>query len=98
MAALAAPVLFLLPGLVILALLPRQDRQALAPDEGLFLAAALSVMASAWLGLALAVLALCGMASYYAHVNFEDSGEESGSGDASISSYEANKTGMPIRV
>ena len=51
-----------------------------------------------WLGLALAVLALCGMASYYAHVNFEDSGEESGSGDASISSYEANKTGMPIRV
>jgi hypothetical protein len=53
-AALAAPVLFLLPGLVILALLPRQDRQALAPDEGLFLAAALSVMASAWLGLALA--------------------------------------------
>ena len=50
-----------------------------------------------WLGLALATLILCGMASYYAHVNFEDPGEETGSGDAKISWFEA-KTGMPIRV
>src|SRR5437899_2135028 len=27
-----------------------------------------------WLGLALATLALCGAASYYAHVNLEDNG------------------------
>src|SRR5213076_2247154 len=39
-----------------------------------------------WLGLALATLFLCGMASYYAHANFEDNSDESGSGDASISS------------
>jgi len=51
-----------------------------------------------WLGLALAALALCGMASYYAHVNFEDTGDETDSGDATISSLQANKTGIPIRV
>src|SRR5947209_18222470 len=33
-----------------------------------------------WLGLALGSLALCGMASYYAHVNLEDTGDESDSG------------------
>jgi hypothetical protein len=32
----------------------REDRQALEPDEGLFLAVGLSVMASAWVGLVLA--------------------------------------------
>jgi hypothetical protein len=50
-----------------------------------------------WLGLALATLALCGMASYYAHVNLEDSGDESEPGDATISSIEA-KTRTPIRA
>ena len=54
MAFLAAPFLFLVPGLVLLALLRREDREALAPDEGLFLAVALSTMAAAWVGLALA--------------------------------------------
>jgi hypothetical protein len=39
---------------LILALLRREDREALAPDEGLCLAVALSVMASAWVGLVLA--------------------------------------------
>jgi hypothetical protein len=53
-AVLAAPFLFLVPGLVVLALVRREDRQALEPDEGLFLAVALSVMASAWVGLVLA--------------------------------------------
>ena len=43
-----------MPGLVVLALVRREDRQALEPDEGLFLAVALSVMASAWVGLVLA--------------------------------------------
>ena len=38
----------------------REDRQALEPDEGLFLAVALSVMASAWLGLVLAEAMACG--------------------------------------
>src|SRR5947209_19812231 len=32
-----------------------------------------------WFGLALAALALCGAASYYAHVNFEDTGDETDS-------------------
>src|SRR5436305_4428530 len=34
-----------------------------------------------WLGLALAVLVLCGMASLYAHNNLEDTGDEGGSSD-----------------
>ena len=38
----------------MLALLPRADRETLAPDEALFLAVATSVMASAWVGLVLA--------------------------------------------
>lgn len=38
----------------MLALLPRADRESLAPDEALFLAVATSVMASAWVGLVLA--------------------------------------------
>jgi hypothetical protein len=42
------------PGLLILALLPPEDREAIPPDEGLFLAVAWSVMASAWVGLGLA--------------------------------------------
>ena len=41
-----------------------------------------------WLGLALAAMVLCGMASFYAHNNLEDSGDEGdGSTDTSISSY-----------
>jgi hypothetical protein len=51
---LAAPFLFLVPGLLILAALPREDREVLAPEEGLFLAVALSVVSSAWVGLVLA--------------------------------------------
>jgi dolichyl-phosphate-mannose-protein mannosyltransferase len=51
---MAAPFLFLVPGLVVLALLRREDREALLPDEGLFLAVAVSVMASAWVALVLA--------------------------------------------
>jgi len=38
----------------VLALLPRADREGLAPDEALFLAVATSVMASAWVCLVLA--------------------------------------------
>ena len=38
----------------MLALLPRADRESLAPDEALFLSVATSVMASAWVGLVLA--------------------------------------------
>ena len=39
-AVLAGIALFLLPGLVLLALLRPEDREALAPDERLFLAVA----------------------------------------------------------
>jgi Dolichyl-phosphate-mannose-protein mannosyltransferase len=53
-AALAGFVLFFVPGLVFLALLSREDRDDLALDEALFLAVAVSVIASAWLGLVLA--------------------------------------------
>jgi hypothetical protein len=53
-ALLAGLVLFLAPGLLALALLPRRDREVLAWDERLFLAVALSVMAAAWLALVLA--------------------------------------------
>src|SRR5437899_7576497 len=44
-----------------------------------------NVQSMKWLGLTLATLFLCGMASYYAHNNLEDSGDESDSGDATIS-------------
>jgi heme/copper-type cytochrome/quinol oxidase subunit 3 len=40
-----------------------------------------------WLGLALAALFLCGMASLYAHNNLEDQGDEEEGTDATISSY-----------
>ena len=40
-----------------------------------------------WLGLALAILFLCGVASFYAHTNLEDTGDEGDSNeDTSISS------------
>jgi len=39
-----------------------------------------------WTGLALAALFLCGMASFYAHTNLEDTGDESDEGDPAISS------------
>jgi hypothetical protein len=55
-AALAGIVLFLLPGLTVLALLRSEDREALAWDESLFLAVGLSVSASAWTALVLAEL------------------------------------------
>ena len=53
-ALLSAHCLLLIPGLVLLALLPRRDREALRLDEALYLAFALSVAASAWLALVLA--------------------------------------------
>ena len=53
-AALAALFLFLVPGLVVLALLRPEDKGALALDEAAFLAVAISVLLSAWLGLVLA--------------------------------------------
>ena len=39
----------------------------------------------AWLGLALAVLVACGLASYYAHLNLVESDEEDAQQDAPIS-------------
>jgi hypothetical protein len=63
LAVLAGLVLFLLPGLTVLALLregrgliPREPFAETAFDEALFLAVALSVMASAWTALVLAEL------------------------------------------
>jgi dolichyl-phosphate-mannose-protein mannosyltransferase len=53
-AALAGLVLFLVPGLLALALLPPRDRDALLWDERAFLAVALSVMAASWVALVLA--------------------------------------------
>jgi hypothetical protein len=55
-AALAGIALFIVPGLLLLALLPARERAALAFDEALFLTVAVSVCASAWLGLVLAEL------------------------------------------
>jgi hypothetical protein len=46
--------LFFVPGLVLLALLPRRDREALPLDEALFLMVATSVCASSWMALVLA--------------------------------------------
>ena len=53
-AALAGIVLFLLPGLTVLALLRREDREELSWDESLFLAAGVSAGVAAWVGLVLA--------------------------------------------
>jgi hypothetical protein len=53
-AVLSGLVLFLGPGLLALALLRPPDREALAWDERLFLAVALSVAAASWVGLVLA--------------------------------------------
>ena len=39
-----------------------------------------------WSALALVAMFLCGMASFYAHTNLEDTGDESDEGDATISS------------
>ncbi len=55
-AVLAAFFLFLVPGLAIFSVLRREDREALAPDEALFLCIATSVALTAWLGLFLAEL------------------------------------------
>jgi hypothetical protein len=55
-AALAGLVLFLVPGLTVLALLRSADREALSWDESLLLAVGLSVCATAWTGLVLAEL------------------------------------------
>src|SRR5262249_55809000 len=44
-----------------------------------------------WLGLVLATLLLCGMASFYAHSNLEDTGDEGDSADdATISSFQSS--------
>src|SRR5262245_8154580 len=53
-AALAGIVLFLVPGLAVLALLRPEDRNSLAWDESLFLAVGVSTAAAAWVGLVLA--------------------------------------------
>jgi hypothetical protein len=53
-ALVAGLVLFLLPGLVFLAALRRQDRDALSFDEALFATVAVSVATSAWVALVLA--------------------------------------------
>jgi hypothetical protein len=53
-AVLSGLVLFLGPGLLVLAVLRPSDREALAWDERLLLAAALSVAAASWVGLVLA--------------------------------------------
>ncbi|HLA76716.1 MAG TPA: glycosyltransferase family 39 protein, partial [Vicinamibacteria bacterium] len=55
-AALAGIVLFLVPGLLFLALLRRQDQEALPLDEALFLVVASSLALSSWLALLLAEL------------------------------------------
>jgi hypothetical protein len=56
LAVLAGLVLFLLPGLTLLALLPARERDATPFDEALFLAVSVSVMAAAWVALVLAEL------------------------------------------
>ncbi len=56
LAVLAGSILFLAPGLTLLALLPPRDREETPFDEALFLAVTVSVMASAWLALLLAEL------------------------------------------
>jgi hypothetical protein len=53
-AALGGVALFVLPGLCALLLLPARDREALPFDERAFLAVAVSVAASSWVGLVLA--------------------------------------------
>ena len=51
-AAVSGIFLFVVPGLVFLALLGKRERDALRLDEALFLSVAVSVMAAAWVGLA----------------------------------------------
>jgi hypothetical protein len=53
-AAVGGLVLFVVPGLLLLAALPARDRDPLAWDERLFLAVVMSLMCAAWLGLVLA--------------------------------------------
>ena len=55
-ALLAAPFLFLVPGLIWLALLPRRDQEETPGDEAAFLVVAVSVTAAAWVALLLAEL------------------------------------------
>ncbi len=57
-AVLAGLVLFLVPGLLFLALLPERERAQLDPDEALFLSVGVSVACAAWLALLLAELGL----------------------------------------
>ncbi len=52
--ALAGLVLLLAPGLCLLSLLPRRDREALAPDEAAYLTVGTSLAFSAWVGVLLA--------------------------------------------
>jgi hypothetical protein len=53
-AVLAGIVLFFVPGVVFLALLPREEKDDVAPDEALFLTVAVSVALAAWVALGLA--------------------------------------------
>jgi hypothetical protein len=41
-----------------------------------------------WLGLTLAMLTICGLASLYAHNNLEDTGDEASPNDTTVSSYQ----------
>jgi len=51
-----------------------------------------------WTGLALAALFLCGMASFYAHNNLEDTGDEQDQGDATVSSAYRDSAGIRKRL
>jgi hypothetical protein len=57
-AVLSGLVLFLVPGLLLLALLPREEQERTPPDEAFFLIVGSSVAASAWLALLLGELGL----------------------------------------
>ena len=57
-ALLCGLVLFLVPGLVFLAGLRREDRESLLFDEGLFLIPGVSIALSSWVALVLAEIAV----------------------------------------
>ena len=48
-----------------------------------------------WLGLTLALLAACGYASYYAHLNLEETDEEDPQQDTTVSRLHAGMTAGP---
>ena len=48
-----------------------------------------------WLGLTLALALICGLSSYYAHLYFEDEGDESDQSDTTVSRLERRKVPPP---